>query len=99
MLQFLEQDPDDSFSRYAVALEFSSRGERERAIEYLTELRRRDPAYLATYYQLGGAYAALERYDEAEEAYRAGIDVGRRAGDLHTVGELGQALDELETMR
>ncbi len=99
MLGFLEQDPDDSFTRYAVALEYVSAKEYERALTYFNELRRRDPEYVATYYQLGQAYVTLERWDDAEEAFRSGVAAARRAGDLHAVSELEGALDELETLR
>ena len=99
MLSFLEQDPDDSFSRYAVALEYMSRKEYDLARGYLEELRRRDPDYVATYYQLGQLCATVEDWDGAEEAYNAGIVVGRKVGDLHAVSELQAALDELDTLR
>jgi tetratricopeptide (TPR) repeat protein len=99
MLSFLEQDPNDSFSRYAVALEYMALKDYRRAAEYLIGLRERDPAYVATYYQLGQVHTALEEWDEAEEAYNAGIKVGRQAGDLHAVSELQAALDELDTLK
>ncbi len=99
MLKFLEEDPNDSFSRYAVALEYNSRKEYDRAVEQLVELRRRDPDYVATYYQLGQIYVTLSRWDDAEEAYKVGMDVSRKVGDLHTRSELEAALDELDTLR
>jgi Tfp pilus assembly protein PilF len=99
MLAFLEQDQNDSFSRYAVALEYMSVKDHRKAREYLTELRHRDPDYVATYYQLGHVYSELEEWDAAEETYNAGIAVGKKAGDLHAVSELQQALDELDTLR
>jgi Tfp pilus assembly protein PilF len=99
MLAFLASDPGDSFARYAVALEHISRRDLDKAIEQLEELRRRDPEYVATYYQLGGVYATREEVDNAERAYNEGIEVARRAGDLHTVSELQAALDDLDALR
>jgi predicted Zn-dependent protease len=99
MLGFLEQDPNDSFTRYAVALEYMGLKEYRIAQRYLAELVERDPDYVATYYQLGQVHTALEAWDEAEKAYTAGIAAGRKAGDLHAVSELQAALDELETLR
>lgn len=99
MLGFLEQDPTDSFARYAVALEYMGRRDYHLARTYLVDLRERDPAYVATYYQLGQVLVALEEWDAAEEAYQAGIAVARTAGDLHAVSELQAALDEVDTMR
>ena len=99
MLSFLEQDPNDSFSRYAVALELNSLRRRDEAIEMLRELRRRDPEYVATYYQLGQIHSTLEQFDEAEEEYREGMVIARKIRDTHTLGELEAALDELESLR
>ena len=99
MLVFLEQDPNDSFSRYAVALEYASQRQFPTAIEQLNELRRRDPDYVALYYQLGEMQSKMEEWDLAEQAYTEGIAVARRIGDTHTLSELQMALDELETMR
>lgn len=99
MLQFLEQDPDDSFTRYAVAMEYMGARDFAQARDYLLALRERDPGYVATYYQLGQVFTALEEWDSAEEAYSAGIGVSRTAGDLHAMSELQAALDELETLR
>lgn len=99
MLSFLEQDPNDSFSRYAVALEYMSLKDYDRAKEYLSDLRGRDPEYVATYYQLGQVHTALEEWEMAEEAYNAGIVAGKKAGDLHAVSELQAAIDELDTLR
>ncbi len=99
MLELLSEDPNDSFTRYAVALEYLSNKEHGKALEYLEELRKRDPAYLATYYQLGQTYSVLDEWNKAEEVYVAGIEIGRKVGDLHTVSELQAALDELESLR
>jgi tetratricopeptide (TPR) repeat protein len=99
MLRFLEQDPNDSFARYAVALELRSQKRIDEAIEQLEELRRRDASYGATYYQLGELLAQRGDVDRAEEAYRAGMEVARAAGDLHTRSELEAALDELDALR
>jgi len=99
MLQFLEQDPNDSFARYAVALEYASRKQPVQAIATLVELRQRDPEYVALYYQLGGLYAAAERIEDAEETYRTGITVALRQNDRHTAAELEAAIDELDALR
>ena len=98
MLAFVEKDPDDSFARYAVALELRSLKRIDEAVEQLVELRRREPSYGATYYQLGELYAMSDRIDDAREAFRAGVDVARAAGDRHTQSELEVALDDLEML-
>lgn len=92
---FLEKNPDDSFSRYALALEYRSMSDIAAAIRELEELRTRDGNYVALYYQLGGLYAQQGQHESAREAYTVGITVARAANDMHTLSELQAALNEL----
>ena len=92
---FLEQSPDDSFSRYALALEYVKLGQHEDARRELETVRSKDPDYLATYYQLGQLYIAIGLNDEAEKAFRTGIGVAMKHRDDHTRSELEAALESL----
>lgn len=91
----LDEDPDDAFTRYAVAMELKGRGDAAGARAELEELLRRDASYLATYYQLGGLLHADGESDRAAELIRAGIGVAQAAGDGHTAGELEDLLDDV----
>lgn len=96
MLQnFLEEDPNDSFSRYALAMEFAKRGETGRAIEEFETVRKNDADYVATYYQLAKTYERAGRTSDAAAAYRDGIAAATRMGDAHARDELTEALDLL----
>ncbi len=95
LLEFLSVDPEDSFSRYALGLEYRSAGDLERAIETYQEVLRRDPDYLATYYQLGKAYQDQGQMESARATFQAGIELASRQGDSHTGSELAEALSEL----
>jgi Tfp pilus assembly protein PilF len=94
--EFLIQDPSDSFTRYAIGLEYMSAKDFETAALTFEELLRLDPDYLATYYQLGAVYNELARMDEARAIYNRGIAAARKAGDTHTASEIEAALDEIE---
>jgi predicted Zn-dependent protease len=94
--QFLDEDPDDSFSRYALAMEYAKLGRLEEAVTEYRSVRDRDPNYVATYYQLGKALENQGDVDAAREAYRAGIAVASRLRDAHTRDELASALGELD---
>ena len=94
---FLEQDPSDSFSRYALALEYVKTGQQDDARREFESVRDRDPNYTATYFQLGQLYRTMGLKHEAEKAFRSGITVASRAGDSHTQGELEGALEALLT--
>lgn len=93
--QFLEEDANDSFSRYALALEYAKLGRLEDARAELETVRDKDPNYLAAYYQLGQLYIKLSQPHEAEKTFRGGITVARKQGDSHTQSELEAALEAL----
>ncbi len=92
---FLKQDPDDSFSRYALALEYVKYGQSEDARREFETVMEKDPDYIATYYQLGQLYRTLGLKHEAEKTYRTGIGAASRKGDSHTQSELEGALESL----
>jgi Tfp pilus assembly protein PilF len=92
---FLKQDPNDSFSRYALALEYVKAGQPDDARREFETVLANDPGYVATYFQLAGFYRTLGLKHEAEKTYRAGIVVAAKAGDAHTQSELEGALESL----
>jgi len=93
---FLEQDPDDSFTRYAIALEYVALNQLDDAIAMLEELRKRDANYLATYQQLGHLYAKTGRKEDAKRIYKLGIEVAQKSNEMHTASKLQGAIEELE---
>ena len=92
---FLQQDPNDSFSRYALALEYIKAGQTDAARREFETVLANDPGYVATYYQLGQFYRTMGLKHDAEKTYRAGIGVASKAGDAHTQSELEGALESL----
>jgi tetratricopeptide (TPR) repeat protein len=98
-LEFLRETlaakPDDTFARYALALELSNSEKPEDAWEHFDYLLQRQPEYSATYFQAGTFLARQGRRDEAREIFSKGIEVTGRQGNLHAQSELQKALDEL----
>jgi predicted Zn-dependent protease len=95
--QFLAQDPNDSFTRYAIGLEYAKEKNFAEAIRTLEELRLRDANYIPTYYMLASYYRELDATEQARVIYHEGIAKARAARDLHAASELDAALDELES--
>ncbi len=91
----LQNDPGDSFTRYALGLEYYSASMIEESKSAFEELILRDPNYLAAYFQLGKVYEAAGEPDMAKKIYERGIYVAASQNDLHTKSELETALDEL----
>lgn len=91
----LEQDPNHTFARYALAMEYVNRGELEQAVGEFRMLMSKQPDYAAAYYHCGRTLERLGRTDEARSAWQQGIEVTTRTGDSHTRSELQAALDML----
>lgn len=92
----LEKDPNDSFSRYALALEYMGMSDLQTAIDELETLIQQDPKYLAAYHQLGQIYGRLNRTAEAKKTYRKGIDLAQELGEDKEGKEMREELEELE---
>lgn len=92
---FLNENPSDSFSRYALALEYTKLGQDDDAVREFETVKDKDPGYVATYFQLGQLYQKLGRSHEAEKTFRTGIAAATKAGDDHTRSELEGALEAL----
>lgn len=94
--EFLAADPNDSFSRYALALELEKEERTTEAIAQLQEVLARDTNYVAAYYHLGRMLARAGDTDEALTIYRRGLDVAAKAGDQKTRSEIQEAIEMLE---
>jgi Tfp pilus assembly protein PilF len=92
---FLKENANDSFSRYALALEYAKLGQNDDAIHEFETVKERDPDYVATYFQLGQLYQKLGQSHAAEKTFRTGITVAAKIGDEHTRSELEGALEAL----
>jgi tetratricopeptide (TPR) repeat protein len=92
---FLAADPGDSFTRYAIGLEYGKEENFPKAIRALEELRELDPDYVPLYYMLAGYYREMGDIENAEAIYNEGITKAEAANDLHALSELQSALDEL----
>ena len=91
----LAQNPNDSFSRYGLAMEYANTGNLEQAIEEYRALLALNPNYSAAYYHGGQTLEKAGRREEARQLYRDGLEATTRIGDLHTRSEIQAALDLL----
>jgi len=93
---FVAQDPDDPFSRYALALELEKEGNDLGAVPQLQEVIVRDPSYVAAYYHLGRLLAKAGLLDEARDVYRRGLVAAADTNDQRARSEIQEALETLE---
>lgn len=88
LLQFLENEPDDPFLKYALATEYLNSNQPEQALFYYEGLIAHHADYVGTYYHLGKLYEVLGRKNDAIKTYQTGMAVARKTKDMHTLSEL-----------
>lgn len=96
LLQFLDDDPADAFTHFALAQEYVKQGDLATGLGYYEALAAEQPDYVGTYYHLAKLYARLDRPDDAAQTIATGIERATAAGDLHARGELQALLIELD---
>jgi len=94
--QFLQDSPNDSFLRYALAQELQKKGDLEAAKEAYLWLTDNQPSYVATYYHLGKLLIAQGEKEAALAWFNLGIEHAKAAKELHALSELQSAKLELE---
>jgi tetratricopeptide (TPR) repeat protein len=94
LLGFLKEDPNDPFTIYAIALEYSKSDEKK-ALEYYNILLSEHPTYIATYYHAGKLLEKLGNKSGAESVFKKGIEVSRNARKMHALAELQSAYNQL----
>lgn len=99
LLAFYEEDPNDPFNVYALAIEYSKSDPGE-AAHFFDLLLEKHPDYLPTYYHAGAFFAATEKIERAEEIYLRGVELALIQKNAKAHRELLAALnnfkDELE---
>ncbi len=93
--QLLEQNPNDAFARYGLAMEYARDGQVDAAVQEFTRLIKANRDYTAAYFQAAQALARAERQDEARQFLRDGIACAERTGDGHAKSEMEAMLGEL----
>jgi Tfp pilus assembly protein PilF len=95
LLAFLEETPNDVFLLYALAMEFLSEGDENRAIAYLILAKEVDNDYLAIYYQLAKLFESRDM-EKSKNLYQEGMQLAIKQKNQKTLNELRQALENLE---
>ena len=98
-LAYLEQTTQagsaDSFTWYALGLEYRKEQRADDAVATFRKLRERDPGYLPLYLMAGQTLVEAGRAEEAREVLTAGVALAQEKGDGKALGELESLLAEL----
>src|SRR5215471_19885746 len=95
LLKMTSQPNADSFTWYALALEYKGLGRIDDAFDAFQKLRAKDESYVPMYLMCGTMLVEANRRDEAKEWLAAGLAAARRKGDGHAAGEIEGALTAL----
>ena len=71
--KMLENEPDDLFLNFALAMEYLKAGRAEEALTQLTRVRQIDPDHVPAYLQAGQALVSLGRKEEAKAMLTEGM--------------------------
>jgi tetratricopeptide (TPR) repeat protein len=92
---FLEKEPNDCFLLHALALEHVKIGDLEQAKVLFEKVLEIDAQYIGTYYHLGHLYEEQQNVERAIQVYEKGIEVAKGKKEMHAMGELRSALENL----
>lgn len=95
LTQFLKENPNDSFARYGLAMEYSKSGDAERALQEFGKLLDANPDYTAGYFMAAQTLAKAGRSEEARRVLTDGIACAARTGNAHAKSEMQAMLEEL----
>jgi len=93
---FIKKNPDDSFSKFALALEFLKEDQLKKARILFEDIQQKDPGYDGVYYHLGKLYEATDQQDKALKTYKKGISIAGENKHQRNVSELKEAFEELK---
>jgi tetratricopeptide (TPR) repeat protein len=94
LIKFFEEDPNDAFNIYGLALEYL-KSDVNKSEELFNRLLTGFPDYLPSYYHAAKLKTTLHRNDEALLIYQKGIEVAARLNQIKTKQELQSAYNEL----
>jgi tetratricopeptide (TPR) repeat protein len=92
---FLEQNPNDAFARYGLAMEYSKAGQTDIALAEFNKLLQMHPDYTNGYFMAAQALEKVGRTAEAQQMLETGIAAAKRTGNKHALNEMTGMLDEI----
>lgn len=94
LTQFLQEDPNDPFNVYALALEYQ-KTDATKARALYDQLLEIHPTYIPAYYHAGNLYVTLNLTERAIRIFEKGIDEARKQNATKAMRELQSVYDEL----
>lgn len=93
--KMLEDDPQDIFLRYSLAMEQDKIGEFDASEVGFRDLIQGTPPYVPAFFMLAQHLAKRDRVNDSRTLLRDGIEEARKQGDSHAAGEMSEFLASL----
>ena len=95
LTEILAANPEDTFARYGLAMEYAKAGQIEQALAEFKTLIEKNPDYTPAYFMAAQTLANADRTDEAKRMLVDGVSSARRTGNTHAQSEMTAMLEEL----
>lgn len=95
IVNLLEQEPEDVFLNYALAMELLNENE-ALAISQFQKVIKLDANYVAAYYQLALLYINNQKSTEALSILKTALALAKEQNRKHTVAEINALIMEIE---
>jgi tetratricopeptide (TPR) repeat protein len=96
LTEILAANPEDTFARYGLAMEYAKAGQIEQALAEFKTLIEKNPDYTPAYFMAAQTLANADRTDEAKRMLVDGVSSARRTGNTHAQSEMTAMLEELK---
>lgn len=96
LLEILSNEPDDIFTNYALAIEYSSEGDNSKAEKQFLKVLELNKEYLPCYYQLGKLFEKQNKSGEAISYYKKGLELAKAQKNNKAINEINEAIWMLE---
>ena len=91
----LQDDPTDSFLRYALAMELRKSASTQESLAILDGLMNDAPPHVPSFLMAAQQLVESENIAEARSTLRRGIDVARKQDEAHAAAEMSELLTSL----
>jgi thioredoxin-like negative regulator of GroEL len=93
--QMLADDPQDTFLRYAYALELQKADRSDECLDRLTDLMADQPPHVPSFFMAAQQLVVAGETGQARELLEQGIQHAQQQGNLHAAAEMGELLASL----
>ena len=93
--KYLKNNPQDTFSKYALAMELREIDPKRTWFLY-EDLLTNHPYYIGTYYHAASFFSEMDERDKAEAIYLKGIEIISKTDEANALRELKNAYQNFQ---